>query len=136
MRPALTIIKRLFNSRQAGQRRRRAAAVRRIRFRQLRARLAAEPESLSRRILSKAFDLSSREFVEAIVRTLPSQPRAEIEWRFHFMPGAMFYTMANSCRIQALTAGRIESANVERALHHMIPFLAAGFRSAPAPHSE
>ena len=34
-------------------------------------------------------------------------------------------------RIQALTNGRVDPGNVKRALHHMIPFLAAGFRSAP-----
>ena len=51
------------------------------------------------------------------------------------MLGAMFYTMANSGRIQALTSGRVDPGNVTRALHHMIPFLAAGFRSAPVPQT-
>jgi AcrR family transcriptional regulator len=100
-------------------------------FVKLRARLATEPEALSRKILSKAFDLSSRKFIDAIVGALPGLPRAEVEWRFHFMLGAMFYTMADSGRIQALTKGRIDPGNVKRALRHMIPFLAAGFRSAP-----
>lgn len=100
-------------------------------FVKLRARLATEPETLSRKILSKAFDLSSREFLDALARALPDVPRAEIEWRFHFMLGAMFYTMANTGRIQSLTKGRVDPGNVKRALHHMIPFLAAGFRSVP-----
>lgn len=100
-------------------------------FVKLRARLGMEPEALSRKVLSKAFDLSSAAFIDAIAKALPQLPRAEIEWRFHFMLGAMFYTMANSGRIQALTKGRIDPGNVKRALRHMIPFLAAGFRSAP-----
>ena len=100
-------------------------------FVKLRARLATEPETLSRKILAKAFDLSSRKFIEAIAMALPDLPRAEVEWRFHFMLGAMFYTMADSGRIQALTKGRIDPGDVKRALRHMIPFLAAGFRSAP-----
>jgi AcrR family transcriptional regulator len=100
-------------------------------FIKLRARLATEPQALSRKILSKAFDASSRKFIDAIVAAVPDVPRAEIEWRFHFMLGAMFYTMADSGRIQALTKGRIDPGDVKRALHHMIPFLAAGFRSAP-----
>jgi AcrR family transcriptional regulator len=100
-------------------------------FVKLRARLATEPETLSRKILSKAFDFSSKKFIDAIAAALTDQPRAEVEWRFHFMLGAMFYTMANSGRIQALTSGRVDPGNVKRALHHMIPFLAAGFRSAP-----
>jgi AcrR family transcriptional regulator len=104
-------------------------------FVKLRARLATEPETLSRKILSKAFDLSSREFLDAMAGALPQVPRAEIEWRFHFMLGAMFYTMANTGRIQALTKGRVDPGNVKRALHHMIPFLAAGFRTAPVVDS-
>jgi hypothetical protein len=39
--------------------------------------------------------------------------------------------MADSGRIQALTDGRCDPGDVTRALRHMIPFLAAGFRSAP-----
>lgn len=100
-------------------------------FVKLRARLATEPESMTRKILGKAFDHSSKKFIEAIVKALPEIPRPEIEWRFHFMLGAMFYTMADSGRIQALTSGRCDPGDVKRALHHMIPFLAAGFRSAP-----
>ena len=98
-------------------------------FIKLRARLATEPEALARRILSKAFDESSRKFIDAIAAALPGVPRAEVEWRFHFMLGAMFYTMGNAGRIQALTDGRIDPGDVKRALKHMIPFLAAGFRS-------
>jgi AcrR family transcriptional regulator len=100
-------------------------------FGRLRARLATEPESLSRKILSAAFDASSHRFIDAIANALPKQPRAEVEWRFHFMLGAMYYTMANSGRIQALTGGRCDPGDVKRALRHMIPFLAAGFRSLP-----
>lgn len=100
-------------------------------FVKLRARLATEPETMTRKILGKAFDQSSKKFIEAIVKALPEMPRSEIEWRFHFMLGAMFYTMADSGRIQALTSGRCDPGDVKRALHHMIPFLAAGFRSAP-----
>jgi AcrR family transcriptional regulator len=100
-------------------------------FVKLRARLGTEPEKTSRKILAKAFDESSRKFIDAIAQALPQQPRAEIEWRYHFMLGTMFYTMANSGRIQSLTDGRCDPGDVKRALHHMIPFLAAGFRSAP-----
>ena len=100
-------------------------------FVKLRARLGTEPQTRSRKILSKAFDRSSRNFIEALVKALPDVPRADIEWRFHFMLGAMFYTMADSGRIQALTGGRCDPGDVTRALRNMIPFLAAGFRSAP-----
>ena len=102
-------------------------------FGRLRARLATEPEKLARKLLSKAFDQSSRRFLEAIAKALPTIPRPEVEWRFHFMLGAMFYTMANSGRIQALTSGRCDPGDVNLAIEHLIPYLAAGFRSAPVP---
>jgi len=100
-------------------------------FVKLRARLATEPESVSRRILASAFDESSGAFLEALGRALPEIPRADLEWRFHFMLGAMFYTMADAGRIQSLTGGRCDPGRVEDSLVHIIPFLAAGFRSAP-----
>ena len=100
-------------------------------FGRLRARLATESEKLARRILSKAFDKSSRRFIDAIAKALPDLPRVQVEWRFHFMLGTMYYTMANSGRIQALTGGRCDPGDIDQALTHMIPFLAAGFRSAP-----
>ena len=39
--------------------------------------------------------------------------------------------MADAGRIQSLTNGRCDPGRVEDALAHIIPFLAAGFRSAP-----
>jgi Tetracyclin repressor-like, C-terminal domain len=62
---------------------------------------------------------------------MPEIPRVDLEWRFHFMLGAMFCTMADSGRIQSLTGGRCDPGRIEDALQYLIPFLAAGFRSAP-----
>lgn len=101
-------------------------------FVKLRARLATEPEDFRRKILAGAFDDSSSAFLAALGRALPQIPRADLEWRFHFMLGAMFYTMADAGRIQSLTDGRCDPSQSDEALTHIIPFLAAGFRSAPA----
>src|SRR5262249_54100899 len=100
-------------------------------FVKLRARLATEPEQVDRRILSSAFAESSSKFLEALALALPDLPREDLEWRFHFMLGTMFYTMADAGRIQSLTNGRCDPGRVEDALLHIIPFLAAGFRSRP-----
>ena len=98
-------------------------------FVRLRARMAIETETVARRILSRAFDASSLRFIEALVAALPELTREEVEWRFHFLLGTMAYTMANNGRIQSLTAGRCDPGNQEAALRHLVPFLAAGFRS-------
>ena len=98
-------------------------------FMRLRARMAAETESIAQRILSRAFDASSLRYLDAIAEALPDLPRAEVEWRFHFLLGTMAYTMANNGRIQALTRARCNPGDQERALRYLVPFLAAGFRS-------
>ena len=101
-------------------------------FVKLRARLATESEAIGRRILAAAFDESSRRFLEALELAMPHVPRKDLQWRFHFLLGTMVYTMADKGRIQALTGNACDPRDVESALHYMIPFLAAGFRSEPA----
>ena len=100
-------------------------------FAKLRARLATEPEAFSRRILAKAFDESGREYIAALQALLPHMPPEALYWRFHFLLGTMVYTMADPGRIQSMTGGRCDPADVEAALRHLLPFLAAGFRAAP-----
>ena len=101
-------------------------------FARLRARLATEPEAFSRRILANAFDESSRHYIAALQALLPDVPAEDLGWRFHFLLGAMVYTMADAGRIQSLTEGHCDPGDVEAALLHIVPFLAAGFRSKPA----
>ena len=99
-------------------------------FAKLRARLGTEPEAFSRRILARAFDESSRLYIDALQRLLPDLAPAELAWRFHFLLGSMVYTMANPGRIQSVTDGRCDPGDADAALRRMVPFLAAGFRSA------
>ena len=105
-------------------------------FAKLRARLATEPEAFSRRILARAFDESGREYITALQAVLPEVPPAELAWRFHFLLGAMVYTMADPGRIQSMTDGRCDPGDADAALRRLVPFLAAGFRSAvPTPQT-
>jgi len=100
-------------------------------FLRLRARLAYERNETSRAILAEAFDRSSAAFLAALGEALPELPKLDLYWRFHFMLGAMSYTMANPGRIQSLTKDVCDAGDMETALHYMIPFLIAGFTSQP-----
>lgn len=100
-------------------------------FVKLRARLATEPEAFSRRILARAFDASGREYIAALQGLLPGLPPPDLAWRFHFLLGAMVYTMADPGRIQSMTDGLCNPGDGEAALLRLVPFLAAGFRSPP-----
>lgn len=98
-------------------------------FAKLRARLAIEPEEFSRRTLAAAFDESSSAFMAALQRSLPDLPAPDLCWRFHFLLGTMVYTMADNGRIQSIAQSAIDPGDFEAALQHLVPFLAAGFRS-------
>jgi AcrR family transcriptional regulator len=100
-------------------------------FAKLRARLAAESEAFNGRIRADAFDESSQRYIAALRALLPELSLEELGWRFHFLLGAMLYTMADSGRIKSLTGGKCDPGDVEALMLHIVPFLAAGFRSAP-----
>jgi AcrR family transcriptional regulator len=104
-------------------------------FAKLRARLAAESEAFNGRIRANAFDESSRRYIAALQALLPELSPGELGWRFHFLLGTMLYTMADSGRIESLTDGKCDPGDVQAVMLHIVPFLAAGFRSAPLSKS-
>jgi hypothetical protein len=83
----------------------------------------------TRRILSGSFDESSRQFMDALAAAMPDLPREELNWRFHFLIGAMVYTMADSGRIQTLSDGACDPSDSEEALERMVAVFAGVFRA-------
>jgi AcrR family transcriptional regulator len=100
-------------------------------FAKLRARLAAESEAFNGRIRANAFDESSRRYMAALQALLLALSPEELAWRFHFLLGTMLYTMADAGRIRLLSDGKCDPGDVQAVMSHIVPFLAAGFRSAP-----
>lgn len=99
------------------------------RFARLRARISTEDTDLARRLLSECFDAGSRQFIAALAESLPDLDEEEVAWRFHTMLGVMVYTMANPGRIQALTEGHCDPSDYLAAVDHLVPIVAAMFRS-------
>jgi AcrR family transcriptional regulator len=100
-------------------------------FSRLRAILAAEDSALLERLVAENFDVSSGIFVAALRECLPQLPRDEVLWRFHFMLGTIYYSVASPQRIKTFSKGRCDPGNLEDTMRHLVPFLAAAFR-APA----
>jgi len=98
-------------------------------FSRLRAMLAAEDAPLFAQLVAENFDYSSRTFVAALRACRPDLPRDEILWRFHFMLGTIYYSASSPQRIKVFSQGRCDPGDVDATLRHLIPFLAAGFRS-------
>ena len=78
------------------------------------------------------FDPVARRFIAAFRKALPERSEEEVVWSFHFLMGAMLHTFADTGRVDRLTNGRFRSADFARITAHMVPFLAAGFRTGTA----
>src|SRR5581483_328509 len=98
-------------------------------FTRLRATLSVEHNELARTLIARYFDASSQRFVAALGRAVPHLSRAELYWRFHFLLGALYYSMINPSRIAHLSDGLCDAGDVETVLSQMVPFIAAGFRA-------
>jgi AcrR family transcriptional regulator len=101
-------------------------------FTRLRAVMAYESSALARRLVARHFDETSLAFVDALSRCLPGLDRAEVFWRFHFLLGALYYTMIAPDRIGHLSDGMCDAADPGASLREMVPFIAAGFRAPSA----
>ena len=98
-------------------------------FTRLRAMISVEHNELARTLIARYFDATSGHFIAALARTLPHLTRAEVFWRFHFLLGALYYTMINPSRIAHLSGELCDAGDVEAVLTQMVPFIAAGFRA-------
>jgi AcrR family transcriptional regulator len=100
-------------------------------FNRLRARVSLEPSATTREIVSRAFDENDLIFVQELSASLPALSDEDLHWRFHFLVGAMLYTMSDSGQLEGLSGGACSSANTEQALAAMVQTFAALFRSPP-----
>jgi AcrR family transcriptional regulator len=98
-------------------------------FSRLRAILAAEDTDLLNQLVAENFDVSSRTFIAALRECLPALPQDEILWRFHFMLGTIYYSVASPQRIKTFSKGRCDPGSVEDTVAHLVPFLTSAFRA-------
>jgi hypothetical protein len=90
--------------------------------------MAFEREDVRRAALSRAFDHSSQLVLQAFAKALPKLPAKDLQWRFHFVMGAMVYTMAAPGRLEAIAG--LDTSNSKAALDQLVRFAAAGLRAA------
>ena len=102
-------------------------------FIRLRTLLAAENSELLEQLVAENFDVSSTMFIDEFCECLPHLSRDDVLWRFHFMLGTIYYTASGPHRIKALSQGRCDPAVTSDTVKHLVPFLAASFRSPALP---
>ena len=100
-------------------------------FNRLRARLSVEQGEVTRRIVSAAFDESDRMFLDALQQAAPGLSREDICWRFHFLVGALIYTMSDSGQLEGLSEGLCTPSDTQAAIAEMVRGFAALFGATP-----
>lgn len=88
-------------------------------FNQLLARLSVESSHVTRRIISEAFDENDQLFISEIQKAAPHLSKKEVYWRFHFLVGAMIYTMSDAGQLHGLSNGSCDTIDTEAALRQM-----------------
>ncbi len=100
-------------------------------FNRLRARVSLEHSATTREIVSRAFDENDLRFIDELGAALPELTHEDLHWRFHFLVGAMIYTMSDSGQLEGLSGGKCSSAKTDFALASMVATFSALFRSPP-----
>ena len=105
-------------------------------FLRLLGRTLTEPSDFIRAFLAHEYKTVVERYKEALFRSLPGVPKAEIVWRFHFMLGATSYAIAGTDALRLVTDWGIEAEDSEDRLDRLLPrlisFLIGGLR-APLP---
>ena len=103
------------------------------RFTRMRAILSAEGNPQAREIIAKAFDATTRAFIDAIAECLPGARREEIVWRSQFLLGSLYYTLINPQRIDRLSDGAVDGSDQEEAIRQIVAASFASFRALARP---
>ena len=107
-----------------------------ITFLRLLGRTLTDPSEFIRTFLAHEYAAVVNRYKEALFKTLPDVPKAEIVWRFHFMLGATSYAIAGTDALRLITDWQIEEVDqvdrIDLLLPRLMSFLLGGLRS-PLP---
>ena len=98
---------------------------------QMHSRLFTDPDETASVVRAEIYDETNSLYVAAIQRALPKLPAEVLYWRYYFMMGAYVWTLLQPGRLEAISQGRCDPADMEAAIREIVPFLCAGL-AAPA----
>jgi AcrR family transcriptional regulator len=104
-------------------------------FLRLLGRTVTDPSHFIRTFMATEYADVLERYKQAMFRSLPHVPKAEIVWRFHFMLGATSYAIAGTDTLHLVTDWQLEEGAVEQDKHllpRLMSFMLGGLR-APLP---
>ncbi len=81
-----------------------------------------------RTLMGKTFDGVVRQFIQAVMDSLPGAAPEDIFWGYNFLTGALTLSLAETGRLDALSNGLCRSNDVAALRARLGPYVAAGIR--------
>jgi AcrR family transcriptional regulator len=81
------------------------------------------------KLMGKTFDSVVREFIRAVMTSLPEAAPEDIFWGYNFLTGALTLSLAETGRLDALSEGLCRSNDVAALRARLGPYVAAGLRA-------
>lgn len=97
-----------------------------VAYARLIAREVSDPSEASRGIISRTLDPIAKRFIEHLVKAVPDLPETKVHWAYHFLIASLIWVMANTGRIQRLSAGRCDVTDPETVIREIIDFFTSG----------
>src|ERR1017187_3245330 len=91
-----------------------------------------------RKMMGKTFDGTVREFIQAVMQSLPGAAAEDNFWGYNFLTGALTLSLAETGRLDELSDGLCRSNDVASLKARLGPYVTAGLRGLahsrrPAP---
>lgn len=80
-------------------------------------------------LMSETFDHVSQELIMDLRRVLPDVDEVDIYWGYHFLTGALTFSLGETGRIDKLSNGKVSSQNVLEIANRLPIVIAAGIRA-------
>ena len=100
---------------------------------QMHARLFTDPDDTASMVRADIYDETNALYVAAIRRALPKIPAKTLYWRYYFMMGAYVWTLLQPGRLEAISQGSCDPADMEAAIREIVPFVCAGLAAPAGP---
>ncbi|HTV53168.1 MAG TPA: TetR family transcriptional regulator [Steroidobacteraceae bacterium] len=81
-----------------------------------------------RKLMHATFDGTVREFIRALMQSLPEAAPEDIFWGYNFLTGALTLSLAETGRLDALSDGLCRSNDVAALKARLGPYVTAGLR--------
>ncbi len=99
------------------------------------ARVLTEPGAMLLETVRTIFQPISQRFGTALMRARPDLPPQEVFWRMTLSIGAMMFVLTAGEKIEAISNGLCDTADLDALSRRLVAFGAAGFNASLAPRS-